>query len=143
MITGIWYGPVMCRVEAATRVYPGGVPGDPPEDLGKWVYTLKSMDWATLDSSSPPVPVTSYPFPKTSAQENPGFSTDSAFNLWELNNDAVTQYGITVETLPGDFTLQHVPIGAFVMAWNTTSKPDPEGYVLTLFTYPNQFNGEC
>jgi hypothetical protein len=141
MITGVWYGPIMCRVEAATRVYPGGE--DDGIDRGKWVYTLTSMEWGTPDSSDPPVTVISYPFPKTSAQTNPGFSTVSAFNLWELSNDDVTQYGITVSSLPGEFELQPVPIGAFVMAWNTTSKPDPQGYVLTLFTYPNQFNGTC
>ena len=69
--------------------------------------------------------------------------SESAFNLWELNNDNVTQYGVTVAGLPGDFELKPVPVGAFVMAWNTNSKPDSQGFTLTIFTYPNQFDGDC
>jgi hypothetical protein len=129
MITGVWYGPIMCRVESATRVYPGGI--DDGIDRGKWVYALTSMAWAE-----------ELAFP-SAAQTNPGYVTESAFNLWELNNDNVTQYGVTVAGLPGDFELKPVPIGAFVMAYNTNSKPDPQGFTLTIFTYPNQFDGAC
>ena len=131
MITGVWYGPIMCRVEAATPVYPGGVPGTPPEELGKWVYTVKAIDWPD-----------EYAFP-TQARSESGFESATALNIWELNNDETTQYGITVETLPGGFNLQSVPIGAFVMVWSASAKPDTQGFRLALFQYPNQFNGEC
>ena len=130
MITGVWYGPIMCRVESATLVYPDA---EVPDGVfrGKWVYALKSMKWGT-----------EYPFPSES-QPEPGYSTESAFNLWELNNDAAIQYGVTIANLPDGFELKPVPVGAFVMAWNSTSKPDLQGFTLTLFTYPNQFDGSC
>ena len=129
MITGVWYGPIMCRVESATRVYPGGI--DDGIDRGKWVYALTSMAWAE-----------EFPFP-SAAQTDPGYVTESALNLWELNNDETTQYGIAVADLPSGFELKPVPVGAFVMAYNTNSKPDPQGFTLTIFTYPNQFDGDC
>tara|TARA_R110002126_G_scaffold289769_1_gene445450 strand:+ start:3699 stop:4088 length:390 start_codon:yes stop_codon:yes gene_type:complete len=129
MITGIWYGPIMCKVDSATRVYPGGI--DDGLDRGKWVYALTSMEWGE-----------EFPFPST-AQAEPGYVTGSAFNLWELNNDETTQYGITVANLPGGFELKPVPVGAYVMAYNTNSKTDPQGFTLTVFTYPNQFDGDC
>lgn len=121
----------MCRVEAATRVYPGGVPDDPPLDRGKWVYTVKAIDWPD-----------EYAFP-TASRTDEGFESTTALNIWELGNDQTTQYGITVESLPGDFTLQPVPIGAFVMVWVASAKPDTQDFRLALFQYPNQFNGEC
>jgi hypothetical protein len=129
MISGTWYGPIMCRVEAATRVYPGGV--DDGVDRGKWVYTVKAIDWPD-----------EYAFP-TASRVDSGFESTSALNLWELNNDATTQYGITVSSLPGEFELQPVPIGAFVMVWSASAKPDTQGFRLALFTYPNQFDGTC
>jgi hypothetical protein len=61
-----------------------------------------------------------------------------------LNNDNVTQYGVTVAGLPGDFELKPVPIGAFVMVWSASAKPDTQGFTAyALFTYPNQFDGDC
>ena len=131
MISGTWYGPIMCRVELATPVYPGGVPGDPPVELGKWVYTVKAIDWPG-----------EYAFP-TASRPNSGFESTSALNIWELSNDATTQYGITVADLPVDFELKPVPIGAFVMVWSSSAKPDSQEMRLALFQYPNQFDGEC
>jgi len=129
MFTGIWYGPIMCKVESSTRVYPGGV--DDGVDRGKWVYSIKAMNWGD-----------EYSFP-TGSQTDPGFESTKALNLWELNNDNVTQYGVTVAGLPGDFELKPVPDGSFVMAWTSTSKPDTQGFKLVVFQYPNQFDGDC
>tara|TARA_R110000751_G_scaffold62935_1_gene130301 strand:- start:604 stop:963 length:360 start_codon:yes stop_codon:yes gene_type:complete len=119
----------MCRVELATRVYPGGV--DDGVDRGKWVYTVKAIDWPD-----------EYAFP-TASRVDSGFDSTSALNIWELGNDNVTQYGVTVAGLPGDFELKPVPIGAFVMVWSASAKPDTVGHRLALFTYPNQFDGDC
>jgi hypothetical protein len=129
MISGTWYGPIMCRVELATRVYPGGV--DDGVDRGKWVYTVKAIDWPD-----------EYAFP-TASRANSGFESTSALNLWELNNDATTQYGVSVATLPGTYELKPVPVGAFVMVWAGSAKPDTQGFRLALFQYPNQFDGAC
>lgn len=131
MFTGIWYGPIMCKVESSTRVHPGGVPEDPPEDHGKWVYSLKAMDWGD-----------EYAFP-AGEQTDLGFETETALNLWELGNDTSTQYGIPVESLPGTFELKPVPNGAYVMAWTSTAKPDTQEFNLVVFQYPNQFDGTC
>ena len=131
MISGTWYGPIMCRVELATPIYPGGVPGRPPQELGKWVYTVKAIDWPD-----------EYEFP-TQARTESGFESTSALNLWELSNDATEHFGIQVSTLPSDFALEPVPIGAFVMVWASSAKPDTQGFRLALFQYPNQFNGTC
>mgnify|MGYP003627201705 FL=1 len=121
----------MCRVEAATPVYPGGVPSRPPQELGKWVYTVKAIDWPD-----------EYAFP-TQARAESGFESTSALNIWELSNDATTQYGVTVSTLPGTYELKPVPVGAFVMVWASSAKPDIQGFRLALFQYPNQFDGAC
>ena len=119
----------MCRVELATRVYPGGV--DDGVDRGKWVYTVKAIDWPA-----------EYAFP-TASRVDSGFESTSALNLWELSNDATEHFGIQVSTLPDGFALDPVPIGAFVMVWSASAKPDTQGFRLALFTYPNQFNGTC
>ena len=129
MFTGIWYGPIMCKVESSTRVYPDGE--DDGVDRGKWVYSIKSMDWGD-----------EYAFPDGS-QSDPGFESTTALNLWELGNDATTQYGITVANLPGTYELKPVPDGAYVMAWTSTSKPDTQDFQLVVFQYPNQFDGAC
>jgi len=129
MFTGIWYGPIMCKVESSTRVYPDGE--DDGVDRGKWVYSIKSMDWGD-----------EYAFP-AGVQTDPGFESTTALNLWELGNDATTQYGITVANLPGDYELKPVPNGAYVMAWTSTAKPDTQDFQLVVFQYPNQFDGDC
>lgn len=129
MFTGIWYGPIMCKVESSTRVYPDGE--DDGVDRGKWVYSIKSMDWGD-----------EYAFP-AGVQTESGFESTTALNLWELGNDATTQYGITVANLPGTYELKPVPDGAYVMAWTSTSKPDTQDFELVVFQYPNQFDGDC
>ena len=129
MISGIWKGPIPCKVESSTRVYPGG--DNDGVDRGKWVYTIKAIDWGD-----------EYAFP-TGARTDAGFESSTALNLWELGNDATTQYGITVANLPGDYELKPVPAGAYVMAWTSAAKPDTQDFRLCIFQYPNQFDGDC
>ncbi len=129
MFTGIWYGPIICKVESSTRVYPGG--DNDGVDRGKWVYAIKAIDWGD-----------EYAFP-TGSETDPGFESTTALNLWELDNDATTQYGITVANLPGTYELKPVPDGAYVMAWTSTAKPDTQDFQLVVFQYPNQFDGAC
>jgi hypothetical protein len=129
MFTGTWYGPIFCKVISSERIYPGGV--DDGVDRGKWSYQVTSMDFGS-----------EYAFP-AGADTNPAFTFLNAMNIWELNNDETTQYGVTVADLPGDFELKPVPNGAYVMVWTSHAKSDTQGFELCLFQYPNQFDGEC
>ncbi|MCP4889293.1 MAG: hypothetical protein GY904_22100 [Planctomycetaceae bacterium] len=129
MFTGTWYGPIFCKVISSERIYPDGV--DDGVDRGKWSYAVTSMDFGD-----------EYAFP-AGADTNPAFTFLNAMNIWELNNDETTQYGVTVEDLPGDFELKPVPNGAYVMVWTRNAKSDTQGFELCLFQYPNQFDGDC
>jgi hypothetical protein len=129
MFTGTWYGPIFCKVISSERIYPGGV--DDGVDRGKWSYQVTSMDFGS-----------EYAFP-AGVDTNPAFTFLNAMNIWELNNDETTQYGVTVADLPGDFELKPVPNGAYVMVWTSHAKSDTQGFELCLFQYPNQFDGEC
>lgn len=129
MFTGTWYGPIFCKVISSERIYPGGV--DDGVDRGKWSYEVTSMDFGS-----------EYAFP-AGADTNPAFTFLNAMNIWELNNDETTQYGVTVADLPGDFELKPVPNGAYVMVWTSHAKSDTQGFELCLFQYPNQFDGTC
>ena len=129
MISGIWKGPIPCKVESSTRVYPGG--DNDGVDRGKWVYTIKAIDWGD-----------EYAFP-TGSRTDAGFESSTALNIYELGNDATTQYGITVSTLPGTYELKPVPDGAYVMAYVSPAAKDDQDFRLCIFQYPNQFDGAC
>jgi hypothetical protein len=68
-----------------------------------------------------------------------------AINMHEIGNTNTTAMGVTIASLPGDYTLQSAPVGAGVLVWlSPGADQDTNGITpLSVFQWPNQFDGTC
>ena len=118
------HGPYPCIIKSATRMAATGA------NKWKWLYRLVTIQF---DASTPTITETVNMFDTV---------TDIAINLAEQSNTETIASGITVADLPGDFELQPIPVGAYVMAW-LISVPDDDTPILPMFSRPGEFDGEC
>ena len=117
-------GPIPCIVKSSTRMATSGA------NKWKWKYRLAAVQF------DEPTPVISEPADMFDT------ATDIAINLAEQSNTETVASGITVGDLPGNFELQPIPTGAYVMAY-IMSMPDDDTPILPMFSRPGEFDGDC
>lgn len=118
------FGPLACTIVSSTRMATTGA------DKWKWKYRLRAIQ---IDASDPDI---------VDASNNFDTETDIGINLAEQSNTETVASGITLGDLPGNFELQPIPVGAFVIVWVLTI-PDDAIPGLPMFSRPGEFDGDC
>tara|TARA_R100000664_G_C2720603_1_gene114232 strand:- start:170 stop:658 length:489 start_codon:yes stop_codon:yes gene_type:complete len=118
------YGPIFCKVISSTRMATTGA------NKWKWLYRLQEIKF---DDSTPTI---------TSVTDYFDTETDRAVNLAEQSNTETVVSGISVGDLPGNFELQPIPNGSFVMTWVLALSDDDEDSI-PIFERPGEFDGDC
>lgn len=119
---GKFVGPVACKITAVDAI------------TGRdniWRYTVQVLEWDLDDYVG-----------STDTYADQEFY---AINMHEIGNTNTTAMGVTIASLPGDYALQSAPVGAGVLVWFCPGADQDTNDItpLSVFQWPNQFDGTC
>ena len=137
--------PNMYRVESSTQLEAPSATGENPSTdvpQNRWRYSLKPAfpHRSGADLTADPVVI-------KLADTVSDLEEVFGFNIYEIQNDDQTIFGIARATIPTGFTLQPVPDGSLVVAYFGTSEEQfgetYEPAACCYFWWPNQYAGAC
>jgi len=122
-----WTGPIPCEIVSSEEIT--DIEGD---GINRWLYEVRQLVFSDHSTATHE----SYTFDSVG---------NWCINLAEWGNTAAVAGGITLATLPGDFSMDPIPAGTAVLLWRSavTNSTGGSPYWLGIFERTNQFSGDC